>query len=366
MKKFIFILLLLVVFSLVYAQTETKVDSKLLEALTQVLQKLIQQKATPTISTPSVTEISTPDHSITEIKTLVPPEIQKGAGPILTSPQMQEALKPILPDKITSDDFIVQLNNLEIKTVYTNVPDTKAVFIVTSGPNWRCSLFESEESTMAIPCISELRTQLPTKNFAVRITDQTLLYLRNRQKANLNDFRVGDIINVYGFMDKDNYGVEALIVRNMSRSEPYKEISWRGTLQKQSDLNKAYIWGEYYLVQSFVCPAVVGAPCPPAEEYLVKPANNSVKQSLDSLVGQDVKIFGKLYQVTETKTGQESFKLIVVERVENLSRSIIPPIQPPICAQVITPAKDPKTGECKEFPTPCDVPQGWVRVDRCG
>lgn len=36
-----------------------------------------------------------------------------------------------------------------------------------------------------------------------------------------------------------------------------------------------------------------------------------------------------------------------------------------ICIQVITPAKDPATGECREFPTPCDVPSGWVRVASC-
>lgn len=30
-----------------------------------------------------------------------------------------------------------------------------------------------------------------------------------------------------------------------------------------------------------------------------------------------------------------------------------------ICAQVITPARNPETGEIREFPTPCDVPEGW-------
>jgi uncharacterized protein YbdZ (MbtH family) len=39
--------------------------------------------------------------------------------------------------------------------------------------------------------------------------------------------------------------------------------------------------------------------------------------------------------------------------------------QPIKCPQVITPAKNPQTGECKEFPTPCDVPAGWQRVDKC-
>jgi hypothetical protein len=29
------------------------------------------------------------------------------------------------------------------------------------------------------------------------------------------------------------------------------------------------------------------------------------------------------------------------------------------CIQVIQPAKNPKTGEIRDFPTPCDVPEGW-------
>ncbi len=36
-----------------------------------------------------------------------------------------------------------------------------------------------------------------------------------------------------------------------------------------------------------------------------------------------------------------------------------------VCIQVITPAKNPQTGECKEFPTPCDIPQGWKKSERC-
>jgi hypothetical protein len=29
------------------------------------------------------------------------------------------------------------------------------------------------------------------------------------------------------------------------------------------------------------------------------------------------------------------------------------------CVQVIAYAIDPASGECREFPTPCDVPEGW-------
>lgn len=43
-----------------------------------------------------------------------------------------------------------------------------------------------------------------------------------------------------------------------------------------------------------------------------------------------------------------------------------PPIKDaPNCIQVITPAYNPATGECREFPTPCAVPKGWI-VSRGG
>jgi len=32
------------------------------------------------------------------------------------------------------------------------------------------------------------------------------------------------------------------------------------------------------------------------------------------------------------------------------------------CVQVITPAKNPETGECREFSTPCAVPEGWEKL----
>lgn len=36
-----------------------------------------------------------------------------------------------------------------------------------------------------------------------------------------------------------------------------------------------------------------------------------------------------------------------------------------VCAQVITPAVNPETGECREFGNPCVVPSGWQKVRSC-
>ena len=33
-----------------------------------------------------------------------------------------------------------------------------------------------------------------------------------------------------------------------------------------------------------------------------------------------------------------------------------------ICIQVITPARNPETGEIRDFPTPCDVPLSWEKI----
>ena len=33
-----------------------------------------------------------------------------------------------------------------------------------------------------------------------------------------------------------------------------------------------------------------------------------------------------------------------------------------VCIQVITPARNPATGEVRDFPTPCDVPEGWTAL----
>ena len=74
----------------------------------------------------------------------------------------------------------------------------------------------------------------------------------------------------------------------------------------------------------------------------------------------------------------EPFELFEPEEIETVPPEEIETVPPSIpetkispekyegpCIQVITPARDPKTGACKNFPNPCVVPEGWVKVDRC-
>lgn len=34
-----------------------------------------------------------------------------------------------------------------------------------------------------------------------------------------------------------------------------------------------------------------------------------------------------------------------------------------LCIQVVQKARNPQTGEVKDFPTPCDVPEGWEKIE---
>jgi len=50
-----------------------------------------------------------------------------------------------------------------------------------------------------------------------------------------------------------------------------------------------------------------------------------------------------------------------VELIEAPS-STTPQTTERVCIQVVTPAVNPATGEIREFPTPCDVPETWERI----
>lgn len=68
-------------------------------------------------------------------------------------------------------------------------------------------------------------------------------------------------------------------------------------------------------------------------------------------------------KIEEYKKNIEEKKLALQAQPQ----SILPPAseQKRVCIQVVTPAKNTTTGECREFPTPCDIPSGWIKVVSC-
>lgn len=74
---------------------------------------------------------------------------------------------------------------------------------------------------------------------------------------------------------------------------------------------------------------------------------------------------GITYQISTWKIDLEPTVrqiLSTFKFIDSQSGSAGKPSSDELCIQVITQARNPVTGEIREFPTPCDVPEGWTRI----
>lgn len=363
MRKILLILIFISFFLLInltFAQTNnsTQID----ELIKRLLEILLQNKA----------GTSTPSSATKEI--LIPSPLNGGSGSYLSVPEAvklpekvkpatpfdkpitPEIIKPILPDEDREDDAVIQINNLKITRIVSSTPEAKGIIFAVRDLGWKCLFYESEESSVSLPCSLSLRRPIIQRELVIKVVDDTILLFRDRKRAKIEDFQAGDKINVYGFMDKDNYGIEALIVRNLSRSS---------TTKQSSIINKftGYITSE----EKGYCPPCVYQ-VPPClmpcridysyflslkennKKYELIPQNNEVRVAIEKYSNSNILV---------TIVGTLKENKILVDQVYQISP------ESSICIQVITPAQNPLTGECKEFPTPCDVPEGWKKVEKC-
>ena len=68
----------------------------------------------------------------------------------------------------------------------------------------------------------------------------------------------------------------------------------------------------------------------------------------------------------EAVTSRNGFYYVIEPRIDLFGQILstfkfIEP-EPTVCIQVITPARNLETGETRDFPTPCDVPEGWETI----
>ncbi|MBI2233278.1 MAG: hypothetical protein HYU56_05125 [Candidatus Aenigmarchaeota archaeon] len=102
-----------------------------------------------------------------------------------------------------------------------------------------------------------------------------------------------------------------------------------------------------------------------ARPAIEKALNNSIEKKV-RIEANETQETGKEIQANvirekrrNTEIMEEIMKIQRTERTEKTGEK-----KPGICIQVITPARSPE-GECREFPTPCDVPEGWETMVIC-
>lgn len=166
-----------------------------IQQLTEKIQSL--QAVSPTSSSPP-TSVGVP----------------AGSGTVSVTPLPVPSIEPVQPifDDDTSDDDIVQLNNLRIQ----KISSTRLPLVISASYDFgiTCQKFETEGAGkgLAITCPAS-----PTALYEIRVDNDTILLLRNRGRARITDFEIGDRINVYGFRDGGTGLIDALIVRNLDK-----------------------------------------------------------------------------------------------------------------------------------------------------
>lgn len=122
-------------------------------------------------------------------------------------------------DEDRSDDNLVQVNNLRIvKINLSTSSDVKAYFYVVRDIGWKCVSYKSPDIAVSSVCPLNIRKPIIQQELVIKISYDTVLLLRNRKKADISQFNVGDKINFYGFMDGDNFTIDALVVRKIVSS----------------------------------------------------------------------------------------------------------------------------------------------------
>jgi hypothetical protein len=94
------------------------------------------------------------------------------------------------------------------------------------------------------------------------------------------------------------------------------------------------------------------------------PAHARVSKFLGEMLTAAASDFmGSLRVSSVTPVGAAAINVIFPDG--KLAAVTVNPEPAKACVTVIQPARNPLTGECRLFPTPCDVPAGWVKVSSC-
>ncbi len=89
-----------------------------------------------------------------------------------------------------------------------------------------------------------------------------------------------------------------------------------------------------------------------------KQAEKSLQKTIDASINSHL-------QAREAVAKKQGKNETEIKKQEKEMRKRLEKKEDSMCIQVIQPAINRETGQCKEFPTPCDVPSGWEKIDSC-
>lgn len=113
----------------------------------------------------------------------------------------------------TNDD-VLQLSSLKITSIQSSGGSLPAVVTASTDSGFDCRKYNNEKSDLHGPCPLP---KMADRVYNIRVSTGTILLFSNRTQSTFADFAVGDRINVFGFRDNSTNGIDALIMRNLSK-----------------------------------------------------------------------------------------------------------------------------------------------------
>lgn len=113
-----------------------------------------------------------------------------------------------------ANDDILQLYNLRVSSIQNSATTGLPVVITAlANQDFACLKYDTESSQAYHPCFMNLSNKV----YNLRVASDTILLLNNRMRMDVGQVTLGDRLNVFGFRDGNTNGVEALIIRDLSK-----------------------------------------------------------------------------------------------------------------------------------------------------
>lgn len=151
------------------------------------------------------------------------------------------------------------------------------------------------------------------------------------------------------------------VTNSVSFSEPILTPSLEFTAEYDPQKNHVIMnwspWAEDLMWYKLVRSQENANPSYPDDGYIYYSTNSQETVYTDKSPPQG-NVFYRICAITFHKE-------VYCSQAQKINTDNAPEDEPVFCIQVITPAVNSANGECKEFPTPCDIPNGWETVDAC-
>lgn len=210
---------------------------------------------------------------------------------------------PVPVEPAENEDGVIQLNALRITDVSGNV-----ISAVTPG----------------IQCFRAPCPQPPTQLYKIEINPYTILLFRNRTRATLSDFAVGDRMNVYGFRSGNT--MTAFIARDLDKPEIPQPIDLMNMEITAMSGNSITVQLHMYCKDGMICPMGAAESStrmmpmfyPMPRTILIDSATRFTNKNGVAIKFGDLRI-GDRVNVSGTMQGKEVNAPITAKKIQDIS-----------------------------------------------